>query len=578
MNTNHLFRLFLLAAVFTLAACGGNGVNNPASSSNTISALTLTNPALVQSGRFVDAPVAGLTFVSGAQSGTTDAAGTFMFEAGGTVQFKVGNVVLGQAPGKAIMTPLDLVRAVDPAAVASDARVVQIVQFLMTLNASPSVAAISIPAVSATAAMGEAPVDLSMAPVDVAAILGRLVPAKAMVAAADAAAHIQATLAGLTAPKTGTFAALDSMASPTLGLSFKVTPNLVGNAFDVTGIAANLKGDTWTIAGTLTLDGSLQAAASGTGTAPPAAMTITGAMSSATQITATASFTLNLLPQQVALTFEKGVAPAVTGKFALPADPGVTNAGQNQHIAADLTIMADGSIAAHLLEAEISGLPLCPQLGGRVAGLAGVVTSVGNLIAVGGTPGTGETTVSRSSTPPTSVVLLTGSVTAAGTVSAKVAAADITGGGLTIPPLGFVKATNPLVGVFKGTHSDDAPNPPGTVAVGVNNDGSVHGFTRFINGKVGARFPENDYLLDGVVDAAGVLGVPPDFAVKNLGAIAGNPGVPGLVMTDDEGTNFGAFVGTFGGTIDPAAGSVTGGAFTTGPCIASGTFMASLLM
>src|SRR6185369_2113794 len=217
-------------------------------------------------------------------------------------------------------------------------------------------------------------------------------------------------------------------------------------------------------------------------------------------------------------------------------DAGVTNASQGQHIGADLSIMPDGSVSGHLVEAEISGLPLCPQLGGRFAGLMGVVTSTGNIIAVGGTPGSGETTVSRSSTPPTSVVLMTGIVNAVGTITAKVTAADITGGGLTIPPLGLVKATNPLVGVFKGTHSDDAPNPPGTVAIAVNNDGTVHGFTRFINGKVGARFPENDYLLDGVVDAAGTLGVPAGFMVKNLGPVAA---FPGLVMTDDEGTNFG---------------------------------------
>src|SRR6185369_9209771 len=194
---NHIFHLLFLMAVFTLTACGGDGGSGPAATTPvSIANLTaLTTPALIQTGIFVDAPVAGLAFVSGAQSGTTDAAGTFMFEAGGTVQFKVGNIVLGQAPGKAIMTPLDLVKAVDPVAGPTDARVVQIVQLLMTLNASPSAATISIPALTATAALGETPVDLSLAPVDVAAILGRLVPAKVPVAAADAVAHIQATLA-----------------------------------------------------------------------------------------------------------------------------------------------------------------------------------------------------------------------------------------------------------------------------------------------------------------------------------------------------------------------------------------------
>src|ERR1044072_3355885 len=115
MLKKFLNNLFLLMAVSTLSACGGDGGIDPANTSHnsTANLIAVTTPALVQTGIFVDAPVAGLTFVSGALSGITDAAGTFMFEAGGTVQFKVGNIVLGQAPGKSIMTPLDIVKADD---------------------------------------------------------------------------------------------------------------------------------------------------------------------------------------------------------------------------------------------------------------------------------------------------------------------------------------------------------------------------------------------------------------------------------------------------------------------------------
>src|SRR6185369_1101916 len=131
---------------------------------------------------------------SGAQTGVTDAAGTFKFEAGGTVQFKVGNVTIGQAPAKALMTPLDLVKAVDATATVTDPRVTQIVQFLMTVDASPTAAKMTIPAVVVTAAQSETAVNLSQAPVDVAPILARLVPTKVPVATATALAHIQATL------------------------------------------------------------------------------------------------------------------------------------------------------------------------------------------------------------------------------------------------------------------------------------------------------------------------------------------------------------------------------------------------
>jgi hypothetical protein len=305
-------------------------------------------------------------------------------------------------------------------------------------------------------------------------------------------------------------------------------------------------------------------------------MTITGAVSSATQLTASVSFTLNLVPQQLTLVLERASAPASAGKLALAADPGVNTAVQNQHIAAVMSIMPDGRLSANLLESEMTGLPLCPVLGGRFALLTGVVTSSGSVIAIGGMPGTSETALTRSFTAPPSVVFLTGTINADGTVSATIAGSDITGGGLKIPPLNFVAATNPLVGVFVGTHTVDKPIfPTGKVAFGVNNDGSVHGYDRNFFPPL-KRFPEKDDLLDGVVDAGGVLGIPPAFAIKNLAPLGIPPAPAGLVMTDDDGNNFGAFVGVYSGSIDPVAGT-SSGTITTGPVIATESFSATLL-
>lgn len=305
-------------------------------------------------------------------------------------------------------------------------------------------------------------------------------------------------------------------------------------------------------------------------------MTITGAVSSATQLTASVSFTLNLVPQQLSLVLVRAIAPATTGKLALAADPGVNTPTQNQHIAAVLTIMPDGSVKASLLESELTGLPLCPVLGGRFALLTGVVTSAGNVIAIGGIPGNSETALSRSLTAPPSVVFLTGTANADGTISATVASSDITGGGLKIPPLDFVAATNPMVGVFTGTHTVDKPIfPTGEVAFGVNNDGSVHGYDRNFFPPL-KRFPEKDDLIDGVVDAGGVFGIPPAFAIKNLAPLGIPPAPAGLVMTDDDGNNFGAFVGVYSGMIDIAAGTA-GGTITTGPVIATESFSVILM-
>ena len=306
-------------------------------------------------------------------------------------------------------------------------------------------------------------------------------------------------------------------------------------------------------------------------------MTITGVVTSATQISASAGFGANNVLQQVPFILEKAVAPAITGKLALAADPGVTTATQIQHIAADLTTLPDGQVNGHIVEGVETGLPLAVSQGGRYATLTGVVTSTGNVIAMGGLPGTSETFLSRSTAPAPSVVFLTGTANVDGTVSATVKSSGLTTGALTIPPLSFVTATNLFVGVYVGKHTDPKPVPPdfpSTVAFGVNNDGSVHGYARFFVGRVNQ--PESDDLLDGTVDAGGVLGIPPaPFPPTGLNAILGNPGVPGLVMTNDDGATAPQFPGSMGGTI--TAGSVTGGAWTTGPVIASGTFTATLL-
>src|SRR5512143_2478482 len=580
--------LFALVAVLALTAChkGGSSetpaaTTNPDNTNPTTNPGTTTNPPTttpaiqVFSGVFVDQPVEGLTFISGAQTGTTDAAGAFKYEAGGTVQFRLGNVILGQAPGKALITPVDLVQAIDSAATITDPRVVQIAQFLMTVNANlitdPTM---SMSSFAATNAASVTSVQLSATPLDQASLtglLGAIVPAKILVTPAEALAHLQTAFATLAAPKSGVFAALDSTANPQPGLRLTVTPNQVGDAFNVGGVAVSFDGSTWNIAGTLTLNGSLQAFGGGNGTPAPANMTITGSVASATQLTASVSVTLNNVPKQFSLVLEKATAPAAASNLALAADPGVTNATQIQHIAADLRILADGQINGHIVEGEETGLPLAVSQGGRYATLTGVVTSTGNVIAMGGLPGTSETFLSRSTAPAPSVVFLTGTANIDGTVSATVKSSGLTTGALTIPPLSFVTATNPFVGLYVGKHTDPKPVPPdfpSTVAFGVNNNGSAHGYARFFVGRVNQ--PESDDLLDGTVDAGGVLGIPPaPFPPTGLNAILGNPGVPGLVMTNDDGATAPQFPGSMGGTI--TAGSVTGGAWTTGPVIASGT-------
>lgn len=105
--------LFVAAA---LAACGGGGGDGETTTST---------------GYFKDSSVAGLTFTSGAENGTTGSDGSFTYEVGQSVSFSLGGVMIGNATGKSVVTPLDLV----PNGTSSTREVVNIVRFLMMLDA-----------------------------------------------------------------------------------------------------------------------------------------------------------------------------------------------------------------------------------------------------------------------------------------------------------------------------------------------------------------------------------------------------------------------------------------------------------
>jgi len=85
----------VLLSLALLGGCGG-GASEPT-----------PNPILT--GRFVDAPVAGLAYRTPTLSGRTDAEGRFQYRAGERVRFAIGALALGDAPGAAVITPVQLV-------------------------------------------------------------------------------------------------------------------------------------------------------------------------------------------------------------------------------------------------------------------------------------------------------------------------------------------------------------------------------------------------------------------------------------------------------------------------------------
>lgn len=96
VKLKYLNLALMLGITLSLPACGGGG-----SSSKTLKILN---------GVFKDSNVAGLSFISGKQNGVTDKNGSFRYEEGNKVAFSIGKVQLGETLGKAVITPLDLVK------------------------------------------------------------------------------------------------------------------------------------------------------------------------------------------------------------------------------------------------------------------------------------------------------------------------------------------------------------------------------------------------------------------------------------------------------------------------------------
>ncbi|MCX7982043.1 MAG: carboxylesterase family protein [Syntrophales bacterium] len=105
---------FIVVLLFFIWSCGGG--------------TSGTGPLR---GVFVDAPVAGLDYVtSSGISGKTDANGMFYYDPGDMVTFKIGNLNLGTARGSSRLTPVDIVAG----GTINDRRVQNMMVLLQTLD------------------------------------------------------------------------------------------------------------------------------------------------------------------------------------------------------------------------------------------------------------------------------------------------------------------------------------------------------------------------------------------------------------------------------------------------------------
>lgn len=88
-------------------------------------------PSASLRGRFVDAPVAGLTYATADQTGVTDADGFFQYShPGESIQFAAGALLIGQARASSDVHVYDLVTTQDEQSVDRNVRVAQLLQSL----------------------------------------------------------------------------------------------------------------------------------------------------------------------------------------------------------------------------------------------------------------------------------------------------------------------------------------------------------------------------------------------------------------------------------------------------------------
>ncbi|MBV6448129.1 adhesin [Nitrosomonas sp.] len=106
----------VLSTVFVvgLAACDSDGdkaleTSSDSSASSAATTVKRNMPTGPATGILVDSPVSGVAFsATSGKSGTTDEKGSFNFNHGDKIEFKLGGLTLGNIPGSQIITPIEL--------------------------------------------------------------------------------------------------------------------------------------------------------------------------------------------------------------------------------------------------------------------------------------------------------------------------------------------------------------------------------------------------------------------------------------------------------------------------------------
>ena len=213
MNINNLS--ILVAVVATLALTGAQCTfvaKSGTSSKHPEEENESTLIVVIREGRFIDGPVQGVSYISGALSGVTGRQGEFQYEVDNSIRFFLGDIALGEATaGKAIITPLDLV----PGGSLETPAVINIARLLQSLDSVPGDGRISIPGTLRAAAVhsnenvaasirhldfGDETAFVNSASQLVATLTAAYPFTAVLIDAAEARQHLEVSLAGLGEP------------------------------------------------------------------------------------------------------------------------------------------------------------------------------------------------------------------------------------------------------------------------------------------------------------------------------------------------------------------------------------------
>lgn len=186
----------VLSSTFLMSACGGGGGD----SGDTTTSNVAPPSSATKTGVLLDSAVSNISYQTATQSGTTNANGEFSYQDGETVTFSIGNLTFPATTAGTVITPVSMAGA----ASITDTQANNIARLLQSLDEDGNPGnGISIPAGAATAA---APVDFN---VDAATFEGNSAVVNlvansgssttSLISAADAEAHVNATLNDLSA-------------------------------------------------------------------------------------------------------------------------------------------------------------------------------------------------------------------------------------------------------------------------------------------------------------------------------------------------------------------------------------------